>query len=174
MIGVDRNELVEAWLREERQPFSGWDFSFLDGRIRGEREPWSYLDRAAELMGCSSSVIDLDTGGGEKFLRLREHWPARVVATEDYAPNFKLASERLSPHGGEVLKVGVSDTGPMPFADGEFDLVLNRHADFNRSSAGADLVGVLEGFAGGEFADVFMVAGYVVLDAVEVGPCEGA
>ncbi len=133
MISVDCDELVEAWLREERQPFSGWDFSYLKGRLKGEREPWSYLDRAADLMGCSSSVIDLDTGGGEKFLRLREHWPARVVATEDYAPNFKLASERLSPHGVEVLKVGVSDTDPMPFADGDFDLVLNRHADFNSS-----------------------------------------
>ena len=78
-------------------------------------------------------MIDLDTGGGEKFLRLREHWPARVVATEDYAPNFKLASERLSPHGVDVVRVAVSDTDPMPFVDGEFDLVLNRHADFNSS-----------------------------------------
>lgn len=132
-MGVNREELVETWLREERQPFSGWDFSYLDGRIRGEREHWSYLDRAAELMKRSSSVIDLDTGGGERFSSLREHWPARVVATEDYDPNFKLASERLSPLGVEVVKVAVSDTDPMPFDDGEFDLVLNRHADFNSS-----------------------------------------
>ena len=132
-MAVNRDELVETWLREERQPFSGWDFSYLDGRIKKEREPWSYLDRAAELMRRSSSVVDLDTGGGEKLLSLRDHWPARVVATEDYAPNFKLAMERLSPLGVEVVKVAVSDDDPMPFADGEFDLVLNRHADFNSS-----------------------------------------
>lgn len=130
-MNLDRSELVETWLREERQPFVGWDFSYLDGRIKGEREPWSYLERAAELMRRSSSVIDLDTGGGEKLLSLRDHWPARVVATEDYAPNFELASERLSSLGVEVVKVAVSDDDPMPFADGEFDLVLNRHADFN-------------------------------------------
>ena len=130
---MNQDELVEAWLKEERQPFSGWDFSRLKGRIKGEREPWSYLERAAQLMGNASSVIDLDTGGGEKFSSLRDHWPARVVATEDYAPNFKLASERLSPLGAEVVKVAVSETGPMPFGDGEFDLVLNRHADFNPS-----------------------------------------
>ena len=130
-MGVNRDELVEMWLREERQPFSGWDFSYLDGRIKQEREPWSYLGRAAELMDRSSSVIDLDTGGGEKLLSLRDHWPARVVATEDYAPNFELATERLSPLGVEVVKVAVSDDDPMPFADGEFDLVLNRHASFN-------------------------------------------
>ena len=130
-MGVNRDELVETWLREERQSFVGWDFSYLDGRIKGKREPWSYLDRAAELMRRSSSVIDLDTGGGEKLLSLRDHWPTRVIATEDYAPNFKLATERLSPLGVEVVKVAVSDDDPMPFADGEFDLVLNRHADFN-------------------------------------------
>ena len=130
---MNRDELVEAWLREERQPFSGWDFSYLDGRLKGGREPWSYLDRAAELMGNASSVIDMDTGGGEKISSLRDHWPARVVATEDYAPNFKLANERLSPLGAEVVKVAVSETDPMPFCDGEFDLVLNRHASFNSS-----------------------------------------
>ena len=127
----DRAELLEAWLQEERQPFAGWDFSHLDGRLRGEREPWSYLDRAAELMRRSSSVVDLDTGGGERLLRLREHWPPRVVVTEDYPPNFELVRERLTPMGVEVVRVAVSDTGPMPFGDGEFDLVLNRHAQFN-------------------------------------------
>ncbi len=132
-MGLDRDELVEAWLREERQPFVGWDFSYLKGRIRSEREPWAYLDRAAELMGRSAAAIDMDTGGGEKLLSLRDHWPARVVVTEDYAPNFKLACERLSPLGVEVVRVAVSETGTMPFADGEFDLVLNRHGDFNPS-----------------------------------------
>ena len=132
-MGERRAELVEVWLREEQQPFTGWDFSHLDGRLRGEREPWSYIDRAAELMRRSSSVIDLDTGGGEKLLGLREHWPARVVATEDYVPNFDLANERLSPLGVEVVRTPVSDTGPVPFGDGEFDLVLNRHAQFNPS-----------------------------------------
>ena len=130
---VDRPELVEGWLREERQPFTGWDFSYLDGRMTAGGEPWSYMDRAAELMRRSGSVIDLDTGGGEKLLMLREHWPARVVATEDYLPNFELATERLSPLGVSVVRAEVSDTAPMPFADGEFDLVLNRHAAFNPS-----------------------------------------
>ena len=95
------------------------------------REPWSYLDRAAELMAGSQSVLDMDTGGGEKLLSLRDHWPARVVATEDYPPNFELASGGLSPLGATVVRVALSDTAPMPFANGEFDLVLNRHAAFN-------------------------------------------
>jgi SAM-dependent methyltransferase len=123
--------LLEAWRLEETTPFTGWDFSHLDGRMIQEEHPWSYLTRAAELMHNSASVIDLDTGGGERFLSLREHWPAKVVATEEYPPNFALATQRLAPHGAQVFSVPLTDYDPMPFADGEFDLVLNRHAGFN-------------------------------------------
>ena len=130
---MNRTELIETWLREERQPFIGWDFSYLDGRMTEGQVPWSYLDRAAELMHQSSSVIDLDTGGGEKLLSLREHWPPKVLATEEYPPNFELATRRLSPHGASVISASISNIAPMPFADGEFDLVLNRHAAFNSS-----------------------------------------
>ena len=124
-------DLINTWLREERQPFIGWDFSYLNGRMTEGQVPWSYLDRAADLMRQSSSVIDLETGGGEKLLSLRQHWPSRVVATEDYLPNYDLATQRLSPFGAEVVKAPVSTIHPMPFADGEFDLILNRHAAFN-------------------------------------------
>lgn len=127
------NELVESWKHEEQQPFSGWDFSHLDGRMIEEQAPWSYSSRARELMRQAASVLDLGTGGGERFLKLRDDWPKKVVATENYAPNFRLATERLSPLGVRVVDVPLTDDGPMPFADGEFDLVLNRHSGFNPS-----------------------------------------
>ena len=130
---MNRSTLINTWLHEERQPFIGWDFSYLEGRMTEGQVPWPYLDRAAELMRRSSSVIDLETGGGEKLLSLRQHWPTKVVATEDYPPNFELATQRLSPLGVNVVKAPVSNIAPMPFADGEFDLVLNRHAAFNSS-----------------------------------------
>ena len=126
-----RDELIDHWLREEQEPFTGWDFSHLHGRMDEGQEPWSYLDRAGELMAHSESVLDMDTGGGEKLLSLRDHWPEKVVATEDYPPNFELASQRLSALGATVVRVALSNTAPMPFASGEFDLVLNRHAAFN-------------------------------------------
>ena len=125
------NELLETWKREEQQPFTGWDFSHLDGRMLEEQAPWSYSTRAAELMHLAASMIDMGTGGGERLLKLLEHWPGKVVATEDYPPNFRLATERLSPHGAKVVDVPLTETGCMPFADGEFELVLNRHSGFN-------------------------------------------
>ena len=128
---MNRSELLASWKHEEEQPFVGWDFSYLHGRMFEELPPWSYSLRAAELMKHASSVVDLDTGGGERFLELHEYWPSNVVATEHYPPNFKLATERLLPLGANVFDVQLSDYGPMPFEDAEFDLVLNRHAAFN-------------------------------------------
>ena len=125
------HELVEIWKREEQQPFAGWDFSHLDGRMIEEQAPWSYSRRAAELMRRALSIIDLDTGGGERFLKLHDYWPKQVVATEHYPPNVKLAAERLAPFGAHLLDVQIGDDEVMPFADGEFDLVLNRHSGFN-------------------------------------------
>ena len=128
---MNQQELMETWRFEEQQPFIGWDFSYLDGRMLEGQPDWSYSTHAVELMKHSSSVVDLDTGGGERFLKLREHWPHKVVATEHYPPNFKLATERLSSFGVKVMDVQLSDSGLMPFEDAEFDLVLNRHAAFN-------------------------------------------
>jgi len=125
------NDQIEHWKQEEEQPFLGWDFSHLDGRMIEDQAPWSYSARAAELLRQSSSVLDLGTGGGERLLRLREHWPSKVVVTENYPPNFRLATNRLTPFGVHVLDVPLSDDDPMPFDDNEFDLVLNRHSGFN-------------------------------------------
>lgn len=128
---MNANELIETWKREEQRPFIGWDFSYLDGRMIEEQTPRSYSSRAAELMSRASSVVDLGTGGGERLLKLQKYWPKKVVVTEEYPPNFRLATERLSPFGVQVVDVRLADDSPMPFTDGEFDLVLNRHSGFN-------------------------------------------
>jgi len=127
---MDRDALVEAWQHEERQPFSGWDFAYLDGRMESDPAPWSYEARAAELMRGASSVLDMGTGGGERLLKLREHWPVKVAVTEGYPPNVKIARERLAPLGVRVVDTPLAGEDRLPFAGGEFDLVLNRHSDF--------------------------------------------
>lgn len=128
---MDPIQLIEIWKSEEQQPFTGWDFSYLHGRMVEDQPPWSYTTRAAELMRRASAVIDLGTGGGERYLKLREYWPAKAVATEDYPPNVHLATQNLAPFGVRVVDTPATDDAPMPFMDGEFDLVLNRHSGFN-------------------------------------------
>lgn len=128
---MSRDALLARWTAEERQPFSGWDFSYLDGRVSQNGPPWSYSARAAELLEGCSSVLDLGTAGGERLLELRDHWPAHVTATEEHPPNYHLALQRLAPLGVRVVGVRLTDDALMPFSDGEFDLVLNRHSAFN-------------------------------------------
>jgi SAM-dependent methyltransferase len=130
---MNPDELIEIWKHEEQQQFSGWDFSYLNSRMIEDEHPWSYSSRAAELMRHSSSVIDMGTGGGERFLQLKEYWSTKVVVTEEYSPNFKLATERLSPFDVLVFDVRLTEDDPMPFKNDEFDLVLNRHSAFNSS-----------------------------------------
>lgn len=123
--------LLAAWRREERKPFSGWDFSRLQGRMLQDREPWSYETRAAALLDRSSAVLDMDTGGGELLLRLRTHWPALVVATEGYLPNVLIARKRLAPRGVPVVEASAEGGSGLPFDGDIFDLVLNRHGAFD-------------------------------------------
>ena len=129
------SENIEAlraqWLAEEQVPFLGWDFSYLTGRMIEEPLPWDYRVLAATRMQQATSLLDMDTGGGERILALQAHWPAKVVVSEGYAPNVALARERLSPLGVTVVEMDSSNFAPTPFADDEFDLVLNRHGAFN-------------------------------------------
>ena len=128
---MDREAYIALWQQEERAPFAGWDFSHLEGRMVEEEPPWSYMARAAEILQNAASVLDMGTGGGERFLKLREHWPAKVVVTEDYLPNVRLARERLTPLGVRVEVVDLSRHSALPFVDAEFGVVLNRHSGFN-------------------------------------------
>ena len=93
---MNLEDLIELWKREESTPFTGWDFSHLEGRMLEDRPPWSYMERAAELMKKSSAVLDMGTGGGERLVELREYWQKVVVVTEGYPPSLKRQRSVLS------------------------------------------------------------------------------
>ena len=123
--------LLDAWRREEQEPFEGWNFSHLTGRYIEDQPPWDYMERAAAALQQASAVLDMDTGGGEKLLKLREYWPQRVVATEGYPPNVTLAQQKLGPLGVDVVPMESRHDVLMPFTGAAFDLILNRHGTFN-------------------------------------------
>lgn len=109
-------------------PVDGWDFSWLEGRATEERPSWGYQRLLASRLARASAVLDLQTGGGEVVAGaadLAGGAPPLVAATESWGPNLARASERLRPLGGAV--VAAADEGPLPFADGVFDLVSCRH-----------------------------------------------
>ena len=131
MTGNNSDSLLKEWKEEENEPFTGWDFSRLSGKLSHDIPPWSYEDMARKLLAASSSALDLGTGGGEKLLEFADVLPARTAATEGYRPNFILAQKRLEPLGIQVIESNDSLEQQLPFGDGEFALVINRHTSFN-------------------------------------------
>jgi SAM-dependent methyltransferase len=120
----DINEYLKQWRIDEAAPFQGWDFSYIGKRHHMDRPDWNYEETAKKLISNAASVLDIGTGGGEVFARLAP-FPPHAVAVEDWLPNVAVATKRLSPLGVKVL--GVDYKKNLPFQDGEFDLILNRH-----------------------------------------------
>ena len=73
-------------------------------------------------------ILDIDTGGGEFLLSLN-HPYENTAATENYPPNVKLCESVLLPLGID-FRSG-DGKGKLPFDDSSFDMVINRHGDFN-------------------------------------------
>lgn len=109
-------------------PFSGWDFSWLAGRMHQEQPPWHYPDLVQAQLNGIKSMLDMGTGGGE-FLASLQPLPPETHATEAYPPNLPIAQKRLSPLG--IVVHHLVDDPALPFQDSDFDLVINRHESYN-------------------------------------------
>ncbi len=135
--GVDTADdlLAEAAARR----MSGWDFTWLDGRMTSDGLPWDYAALVERHASTASTLLDMGTGGGE-VLSAMCSLPRRTVATEGWAPNVPVATRRLAPMGipvvhdeGAVDNLDQRDHDPrgrLPFRDETFDLVINRHEAF--------------------------------------------
>ena len=127
---LSHEDLHALWTAEYNQPFAGWDFSYLAGRrITLEAEDaWDYTASVVAAIAHARSLLDMDTGGGE-FLASLPWRPRQTYATEGYGPNLLLARGRLAPLDVEVVEV--HDMAHLPFADGQFDVVTNRHGAYD-------------------------------------------
>ncbi|MDE5820490.1 MAG: class I SAM-dependent methyltransferase [Lachnospiraceae bacterium] len=73
-------------------------------------------------------ILDYDTGGGEFLLSLH-HPHGKTSATEGYPPNVELCKDTLLPLGINFKEC--NDPANIPFSDEAFDLMINRHGDFD-------------------------------------------
>ncbi len=119
-------ELFEFHIEEAEAHFSGWDFSYIAGREAEAPLGWSYISEVLFRVRKSSALLDMDTGGGEILSRFHP-FPPVAYAIEAYLPNIPIARQRLAPLGVEVLALEEQEPQSLPFDDGTFDLVLNRH-----------------------------------------------
>lgn len=123
-------ELRKTWEQEESiAQIKGWDFSHINDRYEEEKSlPWDYEAIIHELLRDDMKLMDYDTGGGEFLLSLH-HPYENTAATEGYPPNVQLCRERLLPLGIDLREC--SDASKVPFADESFDIMINRHGDFD-------------------------------------------
>jgi len=129
---MNANELIKNWKAEEEiAHIHGWDFSHIDGRYTEQDDlPWDYRKEILRYLKPEMRILDIDTGGGEFLLSLN-HAYSNTAATENYPPNVELCRETLLPLGIDFR--AADGKGVMPFADASFDMVINRHGDFNPS-----------------------------------------
>ncbi|MBR4394300.1 MAG: class I SAM-dependent methyltransferase, partial [Oscillospiraceae bacterium] len=122
-------ELKAIWKGEEDCAFiKGWDFSHIRGRYEEEnRLPWDYEAIIRSTLKDEMKLLDYDTGGGAFLLSLG-HPYENTAATEGYPPNVELCRKKLLPLGIELREC--KDATHIPFDDGSFDIIINRHGDF--------------------------------------------
>lgn len=123
-------ELKSQWKKEEGEAhIHGWDFSHIYGRYEEEQDlPWDYESIVRHYLTKDAELLDFDTGGGEFLLSLKHPHP-KTSATEGYPPNVDLCREVLLPLGIHFKEC--SNASDIPFEDASFDLIINRHGDFD-------------------------------------------
>ena len=127
---MNKAELHQIWLEEERiAHIKGWDFSHIEERYEEDTDfPWDYREVVQSYLTPESRILDIDTGGGEFLLSLG-HSYKNTAATEGFAPNVQLCKETLLPLGIDFRPA--DGNGQLPYSDAGFDIVIDRHGDFN-------------------------------------------
>jgi SAM-dependent methyltransferase len=108
--------------------FSGWDFTWLAGRMIQEAPPWDYPSLVKAAMSEVESLLDLGTGGGELLATLAP-LPSDTHASESYTPNQPIARAHLTPLNVRLHET--TENAALPFPDRRFDLVINRHESYD-------------------------------------------
>ena len=122
------NDLFNEYLEyEQKAKMTGWNFSYLKGKLLEEDLPWDYVEIVKEYLKPEMMLLDMETGGGEVLLKIRHPYELTSV-TEGYEPNYKLCLERLKPKGIQVKKALGEDR--LPFPDNHFDIIINRHGSY--------------------------------------------
>jgi hypothetical protein len=111
-----------------------WGAGFLDGRYVPGEPSWTWPQVARPYLAGAERLLDMGTGDGGQLLTLAP-LPSVTIAYEEWQPTVAAAVATLRPHGVHlVVCLGSDDntasrrTRPrLPFADGAFDVVVNRH-----------------------------------------------
>ncbi len=103
----------------------GWSFAQM--RAASNPEPWDYEEVVRRYLRPSSQVLDIGTGGGERFLSLAPFF-ARGVGTDLSPTMVAVARENTTPEVAGKVSFAVMPADDLHVPDSSFDVVLNRHS----------------------------------------------
>lgn len=109
---------------ERARAFTGWDHSALNMRALDGGLPWDYEAVAKRYAAAAGRILDVGTGGGERYERIASGAAGRFFATEEWGVNGRVAFKRLRPLG---IPLVWAESMRLPFRNGAFDLFLSRH-----------------------------------------------
>jgi SAM-dependent methyltransferase len=106
-------------------PRRGWDFS----RVRDDRDPvpWEYGEIVRRYLRPDDRVLDVGTGGGERFLELALSFGSGIGVDPDPAM-IATARENTPATLAEKVTFIEGRAEALPVHDTSCDVVLNRHA----------------------------------------------
>lgn len=122
-----RNDF-DKLLKDVSVKFKGWDFSFIEDRMKEFPLTWNYNNEIKNYLNENLTLLDMGTGGGE-FLSNLKPLPKNTHATECFEPNIIVSKKRLEPLGIKVH--GIKDDDDLPLMNNYFDLIINRHESFS-------------------------------------------
>ncbi|MHB0878344.1 MAG: class I SAM-dependent methyltransferase [Anaerolineae bacterium] len=125
---IDERDLTLEGLRRiaatvgERR---GWDFS----RMRDDRDPvpWDYLDVVRQYLEPRARVLDIGTGGGERFRSLASGFGSGI-GIDASAEMVRVAREDTPAELAGKVAFEEMRAEQLRFGGEEFDVVLARHA----------------------------------------------
>lgn len=104
----------------------GWDFS----AVRDARDPvpWDYEAVVRRYLHGTDGVLDCGTGGGERFLALRDAYAWGLGVDPDPAM-LATARANAAALGAAHVSFARGRAEALPVQDASVDVVLNRHAN---------------------------------------------
>lgn len=106
----------------------GWDFSHLKTTETGQ--DWNFYQEVLKKARSNDLILDIGTGGGERILKIAKQFKS-VYAIDHTQSMINTANKNLRKTKLGNVKFLLMDSEKLDFPDNYFDIVTNRHCDFN-------------------------------------------